>query len=392
MSESGTRARRGVGRRMQVIAVTGTSGKTTTTWLAASVLAEAGLRAGVVSDLGCVDADGTFVGHFDRRSPDALAARLAAFARSGCTHAVVEMPHTLLEAGAVGRGTCGTVVVTSAVRGPRGERSARRRIERRIVEALASDGCLVAPRDPRFAPLFAAAARRRGVTGLAVGLDDSCDVWAQPVERGLHGQVFLAAAAGQVVPMAVDVPVASFARNAMCAAAVGLRCGVPLDVAARGVEACGSVAGRVERLDRGQDFAAFLDAPGSGHALASTLVSLRRLTPGRLAVIADQRFVDGLGAIAFARPVRQRCDDVVVVPAGVLDDEADEAALAAYARIDLLLGRLGARDCLLVLGHTDPVPRPRQSGGDVPLATLVDGWLRLAHPPRVAAAGPRRAA
>ena len=42
---------------MKLIAITGTSGKTTTAWLTAAVLAEAGLRVGVLSDLGCLDAD-----------------------------------------------------------------------------------------------------------------------------------------------------------------------------------------------------------------------------------------------------------------------------------------------------------------------------------------------
>ena len=39
-------------RRMRVIAVTGTSGKTTTAWLTAAVLSEGGARVGVLSDLG----------------------------------------------------------------------------------------------------------------------------------------------------------------------------------------------------------------------------------------------------------------------------------------------------------------------------------------------------
>jgi len=379
-------------RRMRVVAVTGTSGKTTTAWITASVLAEAGFRVGVVSDLGCVDADGTLVGVLDRTRPDAVAEWIATLARGGCTHAVVEVPHALLMAGAAGRGTCDTVVVTGPPREPRDERPSRAGLVRRIVAALAPDGCLVAPGDRRLAGLFAAASRRGGLTALTAGLDDACDVSARPVERGLHGQTFLASAGGGTVPMSVDVPIASFARNAVCAAAVGLRCGVPLEVAARGIEACGSVAGRVERLDRGQEFAAFLDSPSSGHALASTLASLRRLTRGRLAVIAEQRVADVLGAAGFARPVRRRCDDVVVVPAGVLDDDADQTALAAYARIDRLLGRLGAGDCLLVLDGSGAAAWPGHPGGGVPLATLVDGWLRLAHPPRRAVGGGRRAA
>jgi len=373
-------------RRMQVVAVTGHAGKTTTAWLTASVLGEAGLRVGIVSDLGCVDADGSLAAAPDRTRPDAIPAWIARLERGGCTHAVVEVPHDLLAAGALGRGSCGTIVVTGPARGRRRDRGAWRLLARRVVTALRPDGCIVTPPGPGLDGLWAAARGRARRTAIVAGLDATCDVAARPVVRGLHGQTFVLSASGQVVPVAVDPPVASFARNAACAAAVGLSLGVPLDVAARGIEAAGCVAGRLERLDRGQEFAAFLDGPSSGRALASTLASLRRLAPGRLAVLAEQRLVDRLGPAEFARPVRRRCDDVVVVPSGVLDDVADEAALAAYARIDLVLGRLGAKDCLLVLGDTAAAGRRGGVAAGPPLATLVDGWLRLAHPPRRVAA------
>ena len=377
-------------RRMRVIAVTGHGGKTTTAWLVASVLGEAGLQVGVVSDLGCVDADGTLAAPPDRSRPDETVAWIARLSRGGCTHAVVEVSHDALTAGVLGRGTCHGMVVTGTARGPRAERPSRSALARRAAAALAADGVLVAAPDRGLRGLVSAAADRGRGRCIVAGLDESCDVSLRPVERSLHGQTLLVSAAGQVVPVAVDPPIASFARNAACAAAIGVGLGLPLDVAARGIEAAGGVAGRVERLDRGQDFAAFLDAPPHRHALASTLASLRRLTPGRLAVVAEQGVVDRLGPAGFARPVRRWCDDAVVVPPGVLDDVADEAALAAYARIDLMLGRLGSRDCLLVIGSPAAQRRGRAAG--VPLATLVDGWLRLAHPPQRAGAGPRRAA
>ena len=381
---SGSRFSSGGGscRRMRVVAVTGPGGKTTTAWLAASVLAEAGLHVGVVSDLGCVDADGSLVAPPDLGRPGAWGGWVERLADGGCTHAVIEVPLAALANAMVGPDACDVVVVTGASRAGQPGAPA---FSRHIAAALAPGGCLVAPDLPRLAPVFAAAARRGGRTCLTAGLDGACDVSARPVSRGLHGQTFLAAAAGQVVAVSVDPPVASFARNAMCAAAVGLFHGVPLHVAARGIEAAGAVAGRVERLDRGQDFVAFLDTPPDCHTLASTLASLRRLTPGRLAVVAEQRFVDRLGVDGFAGPVRRRCDEVVVAPDGVLADDPDEAAVAAYARIDRLLGRLGADDCLLVLEGGGTAPRD----GGAALATLVDGWLRLACPPRTVA---RRAA
>ena len=95
---------RGIGPRgMRVIAVTGSAGKTTTAWLIASVLGEAGLRVGVVSDLGCIDAAGGLAPPPDPSRP--AAAWVASLARGGCTHAVVEVSHDTGASGGLGRGS-----------------------------------------------------------------------------------------------------------------------------------------------------------------------------------------------------------------------------------------------------------------------------------------------
>ena len=159
-----------------------------------------------------------------------------------------------------------------------------------------------------------------------------------------------------------------------------------MELVARGLESTGGVPGRLERIRRGQDVHVFVDQPTSGHALASTLTSLRRLTPGRLVVLAEEKALGPLGGGGrFAERVSRWCNDCLVAPEGVLDASAGSRQLAAYARIDRLLSGLGSRDCVLVVG-SHPAPRP--DPGDptdpgepqVPLAGVVDAWLELAHP------------
>ena len=375
---------------LKVIAITGTSGKTTTAWLVASVLAEAGLQVGVLSDLGCLDADSTVPQPADLEQPGALAAWLSRLVASGCTHAVIEVSSTMLANQALAGVTCDTVVVTSIATAhaeSHGTTAAYRAIKGRILESLATGGLLIANTDDqRVAALTlrrAQASRRRGTT-ITVGLSSRADVSATPVERSLGGQTFLLRAGGHIAPVAVATPVASFVRNSLAAAAVGLRMGVGLEVIARGLEAAGSVAGRLERISRGQDGQVFIDIPTSGHALASTLGSLRRLTAGRLVVIADEEQARQLGGKRqFALRAARWCDESLVVPAGVLDEGAGSRELAAYARIDRLLSQVGPHDCVLVIGSR---PQPAGDPGDpgepqFPLAGLVDSWLQLAHPP-----------
>lgn len=377
-------------REMRVIAITGTSGKTTTAWLTAAVLAEAGLRVGVLSDLGCLDADSATPEFVDYAQPAVFARWLARLAGGGASHVVVEVSSRMLANQALAGVACDTVAVTnigSAHVDEHGTARAYRRIKARILDALGDGGCLVADGDGGLDRLLARAARLAdGVTSLTTGLTSACDLRARAIGRGLHGQTFLLSVGGQSLPVCVDTPVTSFARNALMAAAIGLRYGLPLDRIVSGLEAAGSIAGRMERLDRGQDAAVFIDAPSSGHALRSTLRSLRGLTRGRLAVIADERAVEAMGRDCFEQAVFRWCDASVVAPPTMMDDEdmhPGQADLAAYAAIDRLLSRAGAADCVLVIG--DPAtagPGPGRPVGAASLPRVVDGWLQLAHPPR----------
>jgi UDP-N-acetylmuramoyl-L-alanyl-D-glutamate--2,6-diaminopimelate ligase len=369
---------------MRLIAVTGTSGKTTTTWLTAAVLAEAGLRVGVLSDLGCLGPDDSLPCPGDCTRADELAAWLGRLRATGCTHVVVEVSSRMLASHALAGVRCDTVVVTNlgvADLDAHGTKRAYQAVMARAITTLDASGCLVSGAEPRQLDLM----RRKlpdGAGCITAGLAAGCDVRATPVEGSLFGRTILASWGGQTAPLTLDTPVVPFVRDSLLAIAVGGRYRVPLATAVRGLESAGSVPGRVERIDRGQDAAIFVDTPRSGHALAATLASLRRLTPGRLAVIAEESTVSRLGGGRFGPLVARHCDACVVAPTAVLDDDIGDEELAAYARIDRLLESLGPDDCLLALGGLPIGGRsPQPPAGRFPLAMLIDGWLQLAHEP-----------
>ncbi|MFM8291227.1 MAG: hypothetical protein ACKOC4_05950, partial [Planctomycetia bacterium] len=121
--------------------------------------------------------------------------------------------------------------------------SERRASKERILDALGAGGCLVTGTPSAALERLRQRAVRRspGLDRLVAGLTAGCDLTAVPVERGLFGQTFLLAAAGQSVPVSVDTPTAAFVADALVAAAIGMRCGVPLEIVARGIEAAGGV-------------------------------------------------------------------------------------------------------------------------------------------------------
>ena len=377
------------GNSLRVIAITGTSGKTSTAWLTASMLSEAGLRVGVVSDLGCIDATTTVPEPEPLTDARQLAGWLRRIEQSGCTHAVVEVSSRILAAHGLAGVSCHTVAVTNLGRAHldlHGTTAAYHAVKERILAAVADTGCLVANvDDPRVVRLVERY-QKQSPSGclLTAGLQSPATVTASPVERTLNGQTLLLHCDGVVMPVSLEVPVTSTARNAVLAAAIATRERVPAEWIARGLESTGTIVGRISRQDRGQDFAVFVDRPSSGHALASTLASLRQLTPGRLVVVVEEEVANRLGGKRrFAARAARWCNASQVVPPGIASEQATSRDLAAYARLDQQLSRLRADDCLLVLGA---IPRSGSQPFDpddtaMPLEAVVSGWLELAHEP-----------
>lgn len=372
---------------LEVIAVTGTSGKTTTAWLSAAVLAEAGYRVGVLSDLGCLDAGSIEAEAAPRlEDPHVLCGWLNRLVASGCTHAIIETSSRMLAARTLADIDCGTVAITNLATAHldmHGSVAAYHAIKRRILESLAINGCLVGNADD---PGVARAARRHVGRRLMTGLRTSAELTASPVERSLDGQTFLLQSGNEMMPVAVSTPVASYARNALMAAAIGMAHGVPLTTIARGLEAVGSVSGRLERMDRGQDFAAFADQPTSGHQLGSTLASLRHLTgQKRLVAVMDVEAAERLGGDGGRRRCATRmlrwCDDCILVPAR-LGGETAASSTRFLGSFDRILSQLGRGDCLIVVGdpswQTDPID---PDGERMSARMLTEGWFRVACPP-----------
>jgi len=385
------------GSRLRVIAITGTSGKTSTAWLTASMLSEAGLRVGVISDLGCVDATTSEPRSVPISDARQLATWLRRIEQSGCSHAVVEVSSRLLAAHALAGVSCDTVAVTNLGRAHldlHGTASAYHAVKARILDAVAPEGCLVANADDPLVGRMVSRYQQQNPSGglLTAGLKTAATVTATPVERSLHGQTLLLRCAGVVMPVSLDVPVTSTARNAVLAAAIATRYRVPAERIARGLEATGNIVGRIGRLDRGQDFAAFVDRPSSGHGLARTLASLRQLTPGRLVVLVEEGLAEQLGGRdRFPRRAARWCDASQVVPRGIAAEQATSRDLAAYARLDRQLSRLRTGDCLLVLGRVPRLtPQPVDpDDGHMPLEAVVNGWLELSQDPAAGWSGRR---
>ncbi len=83
----------------------------------------------------------------------------------------------------------------------------------------------------------------------------------------------------------LNVPAKFNIYNAMCAAAVCVAMGVPVEEIGRGLAGFEGVRGRLEPVDLGQDFRVYIDFAHAAGSLASALAELRPFTQGRLIVV-----------------------------------------------------------------------------------------------------------
>jgi UDP-N-acetylmuramoyl-L-alanyl-D-glutamate--2,6-diaminopimelate ligase len=336
-------------RRLTVIGVTGTDGKTTTCNLLHSILSAAGRRAGLVTTVNAVIGDRVIDTGLHTTTPDAADVQryLAEMVASGMEIAVLEATSHGLEQHRVTACDFDFAVVTNITH-----------------EHLDIHGSLEAYQQAK-ALLFhhlTTGYRKPGVPKVSVlnADDDSC-YYLQPITAdrqltySVRGDADLLAtgirrsAAGTYFevllgrPRAVHAPEGSLklrtmlvgdfnVSNILAATAVALALGVPPAAIQQGVWAVKGIVGRMERVDEGQNFVAIVDFAHTPNALERALETARTLTNGQVIAVfgsAGQRDVEKR---AWLGEIGGRLADVTVLTAEDPRTEPVAAILAEMAR------------------------------------------------------------
>ena len=116
--------------------------------------------------------------------------------------------------------------------------------------------------------------------------DRAADWRAEEVRLGPLGSTFrVLGPDGAAVDASVPLPGPFNVANALAAIAALVTAGLPLEQVAAGVAAVPGVPGRMERVDVGQPYLAVVDYAHKPDALRAVLESLREVTEGRLHVV-----------------------------------------------------------------------------------------------------------
>jgi UDP-N-acetylmuramoyl-L-alanyl-D-glutamate--2,6-diaminopimelate ligase len=277
-------------RRLIMLGVTGTDGKTTTASLIHSILLAAGQRAGLISTVNAVIGDDLLDTGFHVTTPEALEVQafLARMVAAGLTHCVLEVTSHGLAQHRVTGCEFDVAVITNIThehldyhKSYDAYRAAKGRLFAGLAEAAPKpDG------PPKTAVLNADDASHAYLAGLLdpairrvdYGLRPTEGVWASEVEHAPAGLSFHARGPGLAQPIRSSLAGAYNVSN--CLAALGatvVALGVPPESAARGIAALPGVPGRMERLTLGQPFTAIVDFAHTPNALRRALEAGREM-------------------------------------------------------------------------------------------------------------------
>lgn len=280
------------GRKLTVIGVTGTDGKTTTCNLLYQILLAAGIKAGLISTVNAVIGDEVLDTGFHVTTPDApdVQRYLAQMVQAGLTHAVLETTSHGWAQHRVDACEFDVGVITNITHehlDQHGSFENYQAVKARLFQSL--EKTLPKPQgNPRLAVLNRDDTSYKYLTSLvhelpsvhtvSYGVNAKADVHVENVSfspQGLHFE-----ALGEDFCQEVASPLTggfnlSNCLAALTAAVCGL--GIAPGIAARGLAVAPGVPGRMERIDLGQPFTAIVDFAHTPNALRVAIEAARQM-------------------------------------------------------------------------------------------------------------------
>jgi UDP-N-acetylmuramoyl-L-alanyl-D-glutamate--2,6-diaminopimelate ligase len=276
--------------KLAVLGVTGTNGKTTTTYLLENIARAAGIRPGVIGTIGTRIGGEAVPG--ERTTPESteLQALLARMVEAGVGLAAIEVSSHALVMHRVDGTRFAAACFTNLSHDHldyHADLEDYFEAKARLFDAAFTDAAAANLDDPRGAEI----ARRAEAAGLAVlgfGVaTEHAPVRPEALHSGPDGHAFRLVSPYGSAPVASPLVGAFNLSNALAAAATALAAGLDVESVGAGLSAPLVVPGRMERVDAGQPFPVLVDYAHTPDGLDKVLRAARPLVGdgGRLVVV-----------------------------------------------------------------------------------------------------------
>jgi UDP-N-acetylmuramoyl-L-alanyl-D-glutamate--2,6-diaminopimelate ligase len=302
------------GRKLTVIGVTGTDGKTTTTNLIYQILLAAGIKAGMISTVNAVIGDEVLDTGFHVTTPDAhdVQRYLAQMVAAGLTHVVLETTSHGWSQYRVDACEFDIGVVTNITHEHMDEHGSYENY--RAAKARLFSSLEITSEKPQGNPRLGVINRDDvksfdflnhfiNVRKLNYGLSEDADVRALDIIYSPSGIHFAAESRDFRTSISSKLVGAYNVSNclaALTATVYGLK--IKPDVAAQGIAALEGIPGRMERIDMGQNFTAIVDFAHTPNALKVSLEAAREM----LSSVGKGRMIAVFGSAGLRDKAKRR--------------------------------------------------------------------------------------
>lgn len=333
------------GRKMTVIGVTGTDGKTTTSNLLFQILKTAGLKAGLVSTVNAVIGDEVMDTGFHVTTPEATEVQkiLARMVAAGLTHVVLETTSHGLAQHRVTGSEYDIAVVTNITHehldyhgSYEGYRDAKARLfsmlSDTVEKSFGNPRLAVLNADDQSYPFLEDLVKGRKVSYSLAGRSDFN---AQELRYSASGVSFNIKTRGSLVPVECRLPGGYNVSNCLAAFAAAVEgLGIDPHVAAQGIAGLPGVPGRMEFIDLGQPFMAIVDFAHTPNALIRAIETAREMTKGRVITVFGSAGLRDREKRRMMAAASVKMADITILTAedprtesleGILAEMADEA-------------------------------------------------------------------
>ncbi len=271
-------------QRLTTVGITGTNGKSTTTYLVRSILQAAEKTTGLLGTIEYSDGILTEPSHLTTPDPPTLARWLHQMVEQETTHAVFELSSHAMHQERTAGVQLDVAVITNITHDHLDyHQTFENYIESktRILNHLKPKGCLVLNQDYQKVRNIGYKLPKNQHL-LTYAIHHQASVRATELHQSLEETQFLLQIEDEAIRVSTKLIGKHNVENCLAAAATAHYLGVNIETIARGIEQLHVMPGRLESIKLGQDYKIYVDYAHTDDALRHCINTLKPLTKNRL--------------------------------------------------------------------------------------------------------------
>lgn len=266
--------------KLDVIAVTGTNGKTSTTYITQAILQSAGYKTGIIGTIRYIIGEKAVdAPHTTPEAPD-FQAILSEMLSSGCRYCVSEVSSHALAQKRVDYTRFPYAIFTNLTQDHLDYHKSMTEYflakQRLFTELL--DGTAVINIDDEYGCRLVDTLRAKGTKILTYAISNpDADIIASDIEYSFKGTRFNVSISGSKNEFKTELVGITAVYNILASIAVTTAMQIPIKSIKEGVRMVNEVTGRFQKVDLGQDFLAVVDYAHTADALEKLILTARQL-------------------------------------------------------------------------------------------------------------------